>query len=129
MNVFSISYAENNNYVITFYPIGLNASKGYDADDNNLSENLVLNFTPNAHDISTPNVTLDITSDVYNISIHTMHNFLAPQSDFTWLNPCAKPFYPCMSLCNSARLNPNAAPFSPCFPLYPNTVPFTSFLQ
>ena len=63
--------------MIPFYPIGLNASKGYNADDNNLNENLVLNFTPNAHDISTPNGTLDITSDVYNISIHTMHNFLA----------------------------------------------------
>ena len=48
-------------YIIPFYPIRLNASKCYDADDNNLSENSVLNVIPNAHDISTSKVTLDIT--------------------------------------------------------------------
>ena len=73
MKAFSISYAEYNN-VITFYPIGLNDSKGYNADDNNLSENLFLNLTSNAHDISTPNVTHDIIFLPY-LSVHkvTLH--------------------------------------------------------
>ena len=102
----SFSCASLNPNAITFCTICLNASKSYNFDD-----------TP-----------ADISTNVHNISIHTMNYFLATPStdrDFTWLDPGAKPFYPRTSLCNSMRLNPYAAPFSPCIYLNPNAVPFT----